>query len=68
MKVAISLHRGFMFETQKKITEDINEIKQTESHATWIAFSFEIRGTTKFVLQRPVRKVENWNSKLTSYL
>ena len=36
-----------LHETQNKITR-----KQTESHATWIEFSFEIRGTTKFVLQR----------------
>ena len=41
-----------LHETQNKITEDINEKKQTESHATWIEFSFEMRGTAKFVLQR----------------
>ena len=42
--------------------------KQAEYHATWIEFSFEMRSTTKFVLQRLVRKVENWDSELTSYL
>ena len=57
-----------LHKTQSKVTEDIDEKKKTESHATWIEFSFEMRGTTKFVLQRPVRKVENWNSELISYL
>ena len=32
-----------LHETQNKITR-----KQTEFHATWIEFSFEMRGTTKF--------------------
>ena len=54
-----------LHEIQNKITE---REKQTESHATWMEFSFEMRGTTKLVLQRSVRKVENWNSELTSYL
>ena len=36
-----------LHETQNKITRKINRI-----HATWIEFSFEMRGTTKFVLQR----------------
>ena len=39
--------------------ETIYSAEQTESHATWIEFSFEMRGTTKFVHKRPVRKVEN---------
>ena len=36
--------------------------KQTESHATWIEFSFEMRGTTKFVLQRS----EKWKTKIAN--
>ena len=55
-------------ETHNKITEDIHEKNKANPLATWIVFSFEMRGTTRFVLQRPVRKEENWNSELTSYL
>ena len=59
-----------LHETQNKIfnTEDINMKRKIESHATWIEFSFEMPGTTKFVLLRSVRKVENWNGELTLYL
>ena len=55
-----------LHETQNKITEDINE--KNKPTLMLQGLSFEMRGTTKFVLQRPVRKVENWNSELTSYL
>ena len=48
-----------LHETQNKITEDINERNKPNLIATWIEYSFEMRGTSNFVLQRSVRKVEN---------
>ena len=53
----------YLHETQNKITEDINEKKKTESHATWIEFSFKMRGTGK-ICSSAVRKMENWNGEL----
>ena len=50
-----------LHETHNRITENYKREKQTEAHATWIEFIFEICGTAKFVLQWLVTKVENWN-------
>ena len=45
-------------ETQNKITEDINE--KNKPNLILHGLSFQFFGTTKFVLQRLVRKVQNW--------
>ena len=52
-----------LHETQNKITEDVNE--KNKPNLVLHGLSLILKCV---VQQRPVRKVKNWNSELTSYL
>ena len=57
-----------LHETQNKITEDINEKNKVNLMLHGLSSVLKCVVQQKFVLPWPVRKMENWNGELTSYL